>query len=123
MKAEDAKYFVFEENDEFKKLIEYLYDRAECADKEIFKDGRKYILITKENIMKAVENKPELKKQVMDIYNDKHTCHNCGCISNIFIMDYRGQLCISKVYNCPFCHVLNDKDYNEVNQENLLKYR
>lgn len=122
MSFKDSKYYVFETTDEDKDLIEYLFNHAECIDKQELKNNRKYVLIKKEKLFKAVQDIEKYKKRITDISNDKHVCHNCGCISNVFLMDYRGQICISKEYNCPFCHVLNNEAYNKVNQENLLKY-
>lgn len=95
-------------------FVQKIYNNGECSHKEMIDGRTPFVLITKEEIEKVDGVKQS--NLYKDLLNDKnHKCDHCGCRSNYFMQDYRTQSGVtSKVWNCEFCHILNDETYNKL---------
>lgn len=123
LKPQNRKYYVFVTTDEFKDLINSLAENAAdtCMDIQKIGSNKTYVLIKDKQLLQFINKHKEFKSLFDKLNDGKHQCYNCGCISNVFFLDYRGQHCLSKVFNCEFCHSLNDKDYDELSKNRLIE--
>lgn len=96
-----------------------IFNEGECEHKEMIDDKTPFVLITKEELEKVEGVKNHILYK--DILNDKnHKCDHCGCRSNYFMQDYRTQSGVtSRVWNCEFCHPLNDETYIKLGNGDL----
>ena len=119
------KYYVFVTNNEYGNFINSIITHVDtaCMDIQEINSDKRYVLIQEKHLKNFIDTHPEFSTLFDKLNDGSHECYNCGCISNLFYPDYRGQLCLSKVYNCEFCHSLNDKAYNDLGENrNIKKY-
>lgn len=119
------KYYVFVTDLEYSSFINSIItDAADtCMDIQRIGSDKKYILIKEKQLKDFICMHQEFKPLFNKLNDGEHECYNCGCISNVFYPDFRGQICLSKVSNCEFCHSLNDEAYNDLRENrDIPKY-